>query len=271
MSRDGGPTRRPTGVPSGQGLAGVPRSIVRGDAADAADAADTTELLAAYVDGVAELPPEERRQVEARLAESSEARAEAASVRALLARLRAPAPEGEAPDWAAMEQAIQRAVGPGLPRPWWRRPAWIVPTTALAAAGAMLAMWLAPVSPPEMQPDTEATAPDAAHAATAHDTVALWLDGAEVDVDPSVAVATLPIELDAADLSDDVVALSERLAQVHSEPEIEAVLDAVDGTVRLLPTENLAWVDRLDDDALERAERWLERPVTPAVPTRKGG
>jgi hypothetical protein len=53
--------------------------------------------------------------------------------------------------------------------------------------------------------------------------------------------------------------------------EIDAEIDAVDGSVQLLPRESLAWIDRLDDDALDRAERWLARPVPPAVPARKGG
>jgi hypothetical protein len=38
---------------------------------------------------------------------------------------------------------------------------------------------------------------------------------------------------------------------------VELAADAADAELGLLPTTDLAWVDGLDDAALERAERWL--------------
>jgi hypothetical protein len=77
------------------------------------------------------------------------------------------------------------------------------------------------------------------------DVVALWLDGAVVDVD----LAALPGAGPSSELSDDAVA--------GPGAELEAELDVGVDMVRLLPTNDLAWIDRLDDDALERAETWL--------------
>src|SRR5690349_20622439 len=92
-----------------------------------------TALLTAYVDGVAELPIDERRAVEAWLADDPAGRAEADGVQALLGQLRAlpprtdagDAPGGE-PDWSAMERSIRQAVA-DLPvrMPWWRRWQWL--------------------------------------------------------------------------------------------------------------------------------------------------
>ncbi|HEX7839715.1 MAG TPA: hypothetical protein VF469_19705, partial [Kofleriaceae bacterium] len=70
----------------------------------------SARLLAAYVDGVAELLPDERREVEALLARDPGARVESEAVHALLGRLRALPPEGGEPDWAAMERSIRQAV-----------------------------------------------------------------------------------------------------------------------------------------------------------------
>jgi len=53
-----------------------------------ADADTEAALLTAYVDGVAELPPDERHRIEAWMAGEPGARADAASVQALLDRLR---------------------------------------------------------------------------------------------------------------------------------------------------------------------------------------
>src|SRR5262245_62960485 len=102
----------------------------RGDAADSrADQGDPRELglLTAYVDGVAELSPDERKRIEARLADDPPARADEAEVRALLGRLRELPPEGNEPDWSAMERSIRAAVGSEVPRPWWRAWRWLVP------------------------------------------------------------------------------------------------------------------------------------------------
>ncbi|MEO7734226.1 MAG: hypothetical protein ABIY55_24900, partial [Kofleriaceae bacterium] len=62
---------------------------------------DRAALDTAYVDGVAELAPDERRAIEARLAADPAVRAEHAAVRRLLERMRAVPPEGNEPDWPA--------------------------------------------------------------------------------------------------------------------------------------------------------------------------
>ena len=223
------------------------------DAGDPGDPGDATTperdpaLLTAYVDGVAELSPDERRRVETLLARDPQARADQAAVGKLLDQLRQlpqlpelPASSGE-PDWTALERSIRQAVGPDVPRPWWRRWGWLAPTTMLATAAAvLLAMWTHPaeVSPPDPPPaSTRAT-----HAPRpAEEIVPLWLDGSEVDVDVSASDMLADPEL--ATSSDD-----------DSLPP-----GADSDEVALLPSTDLAWIDTLDDDALDRAERWLAR------------
>jgi hypothetical protein len=213
------------------------------DRDDAAGAQRDAELLTAYVDGVAELSPEDRRRVEARLAGDPQARGDQASVRALLGRLRALPPGGDEPDWAAMERSIRDAVGSEVPRPWWRAWRWLVPVmTCATAAAVMLMLWSRPRSirePVVAVAPPVATSPQTPQPLDGSDEpsaiVPLWLDGAEVDVDLSAAEM-----LRAPGIGDD-------------DP---AQPDGDDG-VALLPAADLAWVDRLDDAALARAERWL--------------
>lgn len=209
-------------------------------------AASDAELLTAYVDGVAEVPLEERHRVEVWLASDPGARADEAAVRALLGTLRELPPEGTEPDWTAMAQSIHAAVGHDVPRRWWRSWRWLVPlTTCAMAAVVLLVIWPrlasvrdpAPVAAPAMDAGAREPAPR-------EDTVALWLDGAAVDVDLSAADL-----LGASDLDDDPPS------------------DDVDGAEALLPASNLAWVDRLDDAALSRVERWLATSDSPARPT----
>jgi hypothetical protein len=241
-------------------------------------------LLTAYVDGVAELAPDERRQVEAELADDPAARAEQAAVRALLDRLRAPAVASPAsePSWAAMEQAIRGAVGPDVPRPWWRLGRWVAPITALAAGATALVLWLAPGAATDSLIEAPRREPVVSPAA--RDVVALWLEGAEVEVDLSTpSVANL---LDGAEGAlaafneplDQPVAASGRDVDAALDPELEPEVDAVDGSMRLLPDASLAWVDHLDGDALDRAERWLDAPAParkppaqPAARDKRGG
>jgi len=194
------------------------------------DRAALGSLDTAYVDGVAELSPDERRAIEARLAADPAVRAEHAAVRRLLARMRAVPPEGSEPDWSALERSIREAVGDELPRPWWRRWTWMAPlATAVAAAVVLLVVWGRPAPSPVRRglPVLERPAPAAE--LTDDDSIALWLDGAEVDVDPIAAEALV----EPADSDDDVT------------------------DVGLLPATDLAWVDNLDDEALDRAEHWL--------------
>jgi len=208
------------------------------------------ELLTAYIDGIAELSTDERRRVEAQLAVDPEARADEGAVRGLLDQLRAMPPAGNEPDWAAMECSIRDAVGPEAPRAWWRRWQWLVPlSTCVTAAGVLFALWSRP-SPREAsfggRPVQESRTPRADRADT--DLVPLWLDGTEVDVDPS-----------ASDLLG---------SMVGSVGEDETA--APDGELGALSPStnlgwNLGWIDRLDDAAVDRAERWLatvdSRPV----------
>src|SRR5262245_11315037 len=80
-------------------------------AGEPADRERSAELLTAYVDGVAELPADERRAIERWLADDPPARADADAVHELLGRLRALPPDydgGEPPDWAAMERSIRQ-------------------------------------------------------------------------------------------------------------------------------------------------------------------
>jgi anti-sigma factor RsiW len=201
-------------------------------------ARDPNELLSAYVDGVGELTTDERKIVEARLADDPAWRDEADATRSLLGQLRELPDEGAEPDWSAMERAIRDEVGPVVPRPWWRGWRWLVPIGALAMAGAVLLLVL---RAPEKSTDVGVTTPvlrDAGVplAAPEHPgsgaeptTVPLWLDGAAVEVD-----------LQAADLLDD------------EEPTDQAELG-------LLPTDDLAWVDDLGDDDMAAAEAWLAR------------
>ena len=214
-----------------------------------------SELLAAYVDGVAELSTDERRRIEARLALDPEARADAAELRALLDQLRALPPEGSAPDWAAMERSIHHAVGREVPRPWWRSWRWLAPTATLATAMlVLLVMWGRPATlglPPggerivghDLGHDRRDE--PAAFAQPGDEVVPLWLDGDEVDV-----------TLSANDLLGD-----------------PAPGDPASGDqLGLLPSGDLAWVDRLDDAALARAERWLAgETANPGAPPRRKG
>jgi hypothetical protein len=164
--------------------------------------------------------------------------------RGLIQRLRALPPEGDEPDWSAMERAIREAVGDAVPRPWWRRWTAILPATTFVTAMAVLLLVLwgrgarvveAPLAVPAHAPAPASGHPAEPDAAGGN-VVTLWLDGAEVEVD-TAPVAEAPDD----DASDD----------------------------GLLPGSDLAWVDRLDDAALDRAERWLD--ARQEIPARKKG
>jgi hypothetical protein len=214
----------------------------RGRIAGDADAEPDTALLTAYVDGVAELSTDERRRISARLARDPGARADEAVVRTVLDRLRALPPEGTEPDWTAMEASIRNAVGREVPRPWWRSWRWLAPAATLATAMVvLLTVW---AHPQAIVPATAVPRADLPHAPPADrgdDVVALWLDGDEVDVD-----------LSASDM------LGDSGAADDDEPAWTERDDAEPG---LLPSAGLAWVDRLDDAAIARAERWLAGAV----------
>jgi anti-sigma factor RsiW len=214
---------------------------------------DAAELISAYVDGVSELAPEDRRSVEAHLAGEPAARTDEAATRALLGQLRAMPHEGDEPDWSAMERSIRAAVGDEVPRPWWRAWRWLVPVMSCATAAAVLLMlWSRPHPRPDRDPTPRPVArgsqpapavpvPEAIDEAV----VPLWLDGAEVDVD-----------LSAADM-----------LRVPGITDDDAPGEADGDGVALLPASDLEWVDHLDDAAMARAERWLSSGA--ASPARK--
>lgn len=196
------------------------------------------ELLAPYVDGVGELTSAERRAVE-RALDAPGGRDEEAAVRDVIDRLRALPPEGDEPDWAAMERAIHSAVGAEVPRPWWRRWRWIAPASTLVTAMAVMlvVLWRRPDA--GMMIDAPDAGVPAAVAPPAPEVVALWLDGHAVEVDLALAPDALDAERGGA-------------------AEWQRAEDAEGDEVGLLPSADLGWVDQLDGDALSRAERWLE-------------
>jgi hypothetical protein len=196
------------------------------------------ELLTAYVDGVSELTADERRALEERMARDGALRAEAEETRALLGRLRElpPDPHAGEPDWAALERSILDAVGPDVPRPWWRRLGWrwAVPVTALAAAAAILALVVRAPEPepaPALAAPAPVQAPTPTPASATGETMALWLDGEDIE-----------IALSAEELPD---------APWESDHNLED----------LLPASDLAWVDELAGEELERAEALLKKPA----------
>lgn len=221
------------------------------DPRDPRAARTADELLAAYVDGVAELGADERRAVEARLAEDGALRAEAETTRALLGQLRElPRRElapGAEPDWAALERSILDAVGPDVPRPWWRRLGWrwAVPVAALAVGAAAAALVLrgpaagldagtaAPeVARPGVRPGVRPdVAPAERPSPAPAETMALWLDGEDIEID--LAAEALP----------------------------DAPWKGDHNLEDLLPASDLAWIDDLGDDELDRAEELLQDPA----------
>ncbi|MBA3395586.1 MAG: hypothetical protein H0T89_23255 [Deltaproteobacteria bacterium] len=204
-----------------------------------------TELLAAYVDGVSELSLDERRRVDDLLARDPALRADEAATRALIHDLRELPPEGQAPDWAALERSIHEAVGDTVPRPWYRAWRWIVPGMALATAAAIIIVLGVANRAATPGPSTSGSAQLTEIAVTAEgdgdradDTLALWLDGAIVEG-----------ELDDDALLDDGW-LDDEVAPYDGEP----------AAISLLGGDALEWVETLDGEDLERAEQWLDSP-----------
>jgi anti-sigma factor RsiW len=225
------------------------------DRKGANDPERSARLLAAYVDGVAELLPDERHDVEALLARDPGAEADAEAAHALLDRLRALPPEGGEPDWAAMERSIRHAVA-AAPRPWWRRWQWLVPAlTCATAAAVLLVIWprTDPLSSSQPRPPSagspEHTEPLASKPPAGDSVVALWLDGSEVDVDVSAPDGLAGVGIDLGDAP-------------AGQPVPPPIDDADE--VGLLPATDLAWIDTLDDATLDRVERWLAAPQDPA-------
>lgn len=197
------------------------------------------ELLAAYVDGVTELTTEERRHVEELLANDPPLRVDEQQTRTLLDQLRSLTPEGTEPDWTEMERSIRDEVGDQVPRSWWKSAwRWLVPATALVLAAAVFALWIRGPKTTTGPADTRVIAlpHDAGEqptVAATEDTMPLWLDGEEIEVD---------------------LAADEML-------EVPGMLLGEDDALSpgLLPVDNLAWIDELDLDDIEFADAWLGR------------
>jgi hypothetical protein len=206
------------------------------------------ELLAAYVDGVAELTPDERRRAEA-AADASEL----AATRDLLDRLRAvPSQAAGEPDWAAMERAIRAQLPARVPRAWWRvNLRWLVPVLACATAATAAILALSHQSQQSSEADhaiatAVPTAPSPAvptPAVAAKDPHAghafVFLDGEAIDVDDTPEAQLLD---------------SLKPAPGHEAAGPDEDEDSNDG---LLGSPGLAWVDDLDSSKLDRLENVL--------------
>jgi hypothetical protein len=145
-----------------------------------------------------------------------------------------------------MERSIRDAIGPEVPRRWWRRWQWLVPlSTCVTAAAALFALWSrgAPRDPSFVGHTVQDARPERIERPERverdGDLVPLWLDGTEIDVDSSA---------------------SDLLGPTIGEDDVTPP-DADLGA--LLPPTNLGWVDHLDDAAVDRAERWLATVDTP--------
>ncbi len=182
------------------------------------------ELLAAYLDGVAELTPDERKR-----AEAAASPAELAATRAILGELRAMSPESTTePDWAAMERSISLTVGQRIPRPWWSISwRWALPVIACATAAIAIVVATRPDTTAEPVAHVQAPKPVAEHPNS--DAPMVYLDGEATDID-----AVDPAALD----------------------DLEETPDIADEE-NLIPNDH--WIDQLDDRALDRAEQMLKR------------
>src|SRR5512139_2777729 len=190
-----------------------------------ADDRGDAELLAAYVDGVAELSLEERKRIDDLLARAPALRATEAETRTLLGQLRELPPHGNEPDWAALERSIGDAVGNEPPQTWWQRMRWrlIVPGVALATVAAVVALVVhdprpvadAPTPPITKQDEPPVVVDDAPDELSA--SIPLWLDGTDLEV-----------AIEAAELFD---------------LEWDLDDDALPETAELLPPTDLEWID----------------------------
>ena len=200
------------------------------------------ELLAAYVDGVAELSLDERKRVDDLLARDPSLRTDEAATRDLIGELRDLPPPGTEPDWSALERGSADAVGKDVPRSWWQRWRWrlAVPGVALAMTAAIVALVAHPrngqlhrtlVAPPAQ---VDPIAVEMVEEADLSTSTPLWLDGTDLEVAIEAAeMFDLDWDLDEASL-----------------PE----------TAELLPPTDLEWVDELDGESLDRAEQFLDHP-----------
>lgn len=196
------------------------------------------ELLATYCDGVTELTVDERKRVEALLAADPHLRADEAAARSLISTLRELPSEGTEPDWTAMERAIRAEVGPDVPRHWWRPMwRWLVPITAIAT--------MATIGVLAFGGDRSAAVREPS--AIVVDAGAESIPAPMLEPTESIAVRldgeTFVLEASDSDLLDvDDMLLGESAAGVEG----------------LLSSDDLAWVDELDDEDAAFAEKWLD-------------
>jgi anti-sigma factor RsiW len=202
---------------------------------------DDEELLTAYLDGVGELTPDERKRVELRLERDPAFKREADELRAVLDQARSSAsvqPAAE-PDWSALERQIRESVGPAVPMPWWRRMRWLAPISTLATTAAIALLWLH-------------------HAPTDHATLAPRDAGNVAIVAPPAAPVAAPEVAKPT-----TIYIDGQIIDVSNvDPEALVNDGASDDTASssgLLPASDYGWIDQLDDKAMERAERWLAR------------
>ena len=198
------------------------------------------ELLAAYCDGVTELTTDERKRVEALLATDARVRTDEAATRSLLGALRDLPADGVEPDWTAMERAIRTQIPDEVPRQWWRPMwRWLVPLTAVATM-AMIALLA-------FGRDAETTA------RTSETPVARAVDAGVETFAPSVSTdERVAIQLDGEDVvledSDDELLDVDDMLLGEADAGVEG----------LLSSDDLAWIDDLDDDDAAFAEKWLD-------------
>lgn len=202
---------------------------------------DDDELLAAYCDGVTELTLEERKRVETLLASSADARTNEAATRSLIGALRELPGEGTEPDWTAMERAIRARVPDAVPRQWWRPVwRWLVPTTAIATMATIALLVFGGDRDEPIRPQP-------------HTPIAAAIDaGIESPVVVPESGEQVAVHLDGEDVM--LEASDDELLEVD-----EMLLGEGDaGPEGLLSSDDLAWIDQLDDDDAAFAEKWLD-------------
>ena len=204
----------------------------------------SSELLAAYVDGIGELDVEERRRVE-RILSDPAMRAEQAATRDILDQLRALPDETPNVDWAAMERAIHAEVGDEVPkRSFFYRWRFALPAFALAGAAAIVFLMLRAQEGPadDVSPLVFAPNPMPDHQPPVFerldDRVTVYLDGTDLEIAETAELDEL------ADLDLDDV--------------------PVDGaSLGFLEPSDLAWIGGLDAGALARAGEGVARADQP--------
>jgi hypothetical protein len=230
---------------------------------------DRDALLTAYLDGITELSPAERREIEARLAADPTTRAEADATRALLGQLRDLPPPGDEPVWSALERSIHDAVAAEpTPRRWrWPRVRWLAPGLGLVMAAALALVVGRHVADDEASPRVSARAeagpgaasplaaapsPPVAAVDVVEPSTALWLDGEEVELGPLDGAAAL--------------------AAVPSVDPLAVANPEATGDDGLLPTSDLGWLEELDAGSMSTLERWLAtQPASGRTPQRTPG